>query len=58
VISASTYTSFYDIDTSVSRRWDASVSNGVICLDVNVGGTVVVGNRRGRASDAASTDGD
>jgi len=36
----------------------ASTSNGVICVDLNVGGTVVVGNRGGRASDAASTDGD
>jgi len=50
IISAASFTNYYDIDTSTSRRWDAGRVNGVLCISLRTPGTVVVGNRNGRTA--------
>lgn len=35
LISAMAFVKFYDIDTSVTRRWAATVEDGVLCVDLN-----------------------
>lgn len=54
VIAGTAFVRFYDIDTSVSRRWDAYIEDGVLCIDLNGNPTDVSSNRTGsRKRDAA-----
>jgi hypothetical protein len=48
VISAMAFTKFYDIDTSITRRFDAYLDDGVLCVDLTQDGTPVGGNRRAK----------
>ncbi len=47
VISAMAFTKFYDIDTSVSRRWPCYMDGNVLCVNVSSPGiTITSDNRR------------
>jgi hypothetical protein len=45
VISAMAFTKFYDIDTSLTRRFDAYLEDGVLCVDLKTAGLPVGGTR-------------
>lgn len=47
MVAGSAFTKFYDIDTSVSRRFAARMDDGVLCVDLDRG-TEIVGNRSRR----------
>lgn len=52
--SGSAFTKHYGIDTTVSRRWTPTWSEGILQVDLNQEGSVVVGNRsssKGNRSD-------
>jgi hypothetical protein len=34
VVSAMAFTRYYEIDTTVTRRWEAYVEDGVLCVDL------------------------
>jgi hypothetical protein len=49
VISAMAFSHFYEIDTTLTRRWPAYVEDGVLCIDlINGAGIPVTSNRAGR----------
>lgn len=50
VLSATAFTQFYDIDTSISRRFKPYVQDNMLCIDLNGPSVEVVGNRSKRAS--------
>jgi hypothetical protein len=41
VVSAMAFTKFYDIDTSTTSRWPATIEDGVLCTDISAPGTPV-----------------
>lgn len=45
VLSATAFTQYYEIDTSVSRRWEPTLVGGVLCIDLRGHSTAVRGNR-------------
>ncbi|PZS13022.1 MAG: hypothetical protein DLM57_17740 [Pseudonocardiales bacterium] len=45
LISAMAFTKFYDIDTSVSRRWAAHLDAGILCADISTAGIAISRNR-------------
>lgn len=45
ILSATAFTQYYDIDTSVSRRWEPYVEDGVLCINLKGASSVVRGNR-------------
>lgn len=53
ILSASAFTQFFDIDTTVSRRYKPYEQNGMLCIDVRGPRVEIVGNRskRGDSSD-------
>ena len=64
VVSAAAFCAHYSIDTTVSRRWDAYLEDGLLCADLSVGGTPVTSNRastgqsNGNASSEEHDEGD
>lgn len=49
ILSATAFTQAFDIDTSVSRRFDPFVEDGMLCIDFNGPSTVIQGNRTKKA---------
>ena len=45
ILSAAAFTQYYDIDTSVSRRYKPYEQDGMLCIDLNSDSVVVRGNR-------------
>jgi hypothetical protein len=45
MVSGLAFTKYYDIDTSVSRRYVAEMRDGVLCVDLKKEGHVVTSNR-------------
>lgn len=46
LLSASAFTQYYGIDTSVSRRWRPTLKDGILCIDLNGDSAEVHGNRK------------
>lgn len=55
LVSATAFMDAYDIDTSVSRRYEPFEENGMLCIDFNGNFTEVRGNRSKNMAD--STEG-
>lgn len=45
ILSATAFTQAFDVDTSVSRRFEPFVEDGMLCIDLNGPSTVIQGNR-------------
>lgn len=45
ILSATAFTQFYDIDTSVSRRYKPFEQDGMLCIDLNGPSVAIRGNR-------------
>lgn len=45
ILSGSAFTQYYEVDTSVSRRWEPQLRDGILCIDLNGPSTEVRGNR-------------
>ncbi|MEV7970047.1 hypothetical protein AB0O34_29290 [Sphaerisporangium sp. NPDC088356] len=45
IVSGTAFTKYYNIDTSVSRRWTSYIDDGILCIDLKQSGTVVTSNR-------------
>lgn len=45
MISGTAFANYYEIDTSESRRWDAYVDDGILCVDLKGEFTAISGNR-------------
>jgi hypothetical protein len=58
VMSATAFTQYYDIDTSVSRRYKPYEQDGMLCIDLRGSSVKVVGNRTKRTADDDSEDQD
>ncbi|MGY2151363.1 hypothetical protein ACW9HM_18005 [Nocardia gipuzkoensis] len=56
VLSATAFTQYYDIDTSISRRYKPYLHEGMLCIDLKGPSAEVVGNRTKRKS-SAETEG-
>jgi len=54
VMSATAFTQFYEIDTSISRRYKPYEQDGMLCIDLKGPSVEVVGNRSKRAPDESS----
>lgn len=50
LVSATAFMKTYDIDTSVSRRYDPFEEDGMLCIDFNGSSTEVTGNRKPKSS--------
>lgn len=57
VLSATAFTQYYDIDTTVSRRWEPYMDANMLCIDLKSKSTVIRGNRTKKepATDEAAT---
>lgn len=51
VLSATAFTQFYEIDTSVSRRWEPHLRDGILCIDLKGPSSIVRGNRAKKEED-------
>ena len=58
IVSATAFTQAYDVDTSVSRRYEPFVEDGMLCIDLNGPSTEVHGNRTKAAADRTGEDSD
>lgn len=56
MISGTAFVNYYEIDTSVSRRWDAQVIDGLLCVDLKDEFTEIHGNRAPRPDGDAAPD--
>lgn len=56
ILSASAFTQFYDIDTTVSRRWKPYEEQGMLCIDLRSPSVEIVGNRGKRTADGSADD--
>ncbi|MBD8661480.1 hypothetical protein IFT72_14925 [Frigoribacterium sp. CFBP 8754] len=45
VLSATAFTQYYDIDTTVTRRWEPYMDAGMLCIDLKGPSAIVRGNR-------------
>jgi len=45
ILSATAFAQAFDVDTSVSRRFEPFVEDGMLCIDLNGPSTVIQGNR-------------
>jgi hypothetical protein len=45
LISGTAFVHYYGIDVTTSRRYPVTVEDGILCIDLKEGGTVIVGNR-------------
>lgn len=51
MLSATAFTQAYEIDTSVSRRYEPFEEDGMLCINFNGPSTEVRGNRRAKTSE-------
>lgn len=58
ILSATAFTQYYDIDTSVSRRYKPYEQNGMLCIDLNGPSVEVRGNRAKRIEQTDSGEHD
>ncbi|MFX1757506.1 hypothetical protein [Rhodococcus sp. As11] len=58
IMSATAFTQFYDIDTTISRRYKPYEQDGMLCIDLNGPSVEVVGNRSKRTTDSQPEGGD
>ncbi|MGK7222776.1 hypothetical protein ACSNO4_08260 [Kocuria flava] len=56
IISATAFTAHYGIDTTATRRWKPFVEDGMLCVDLTTGGTVITGNRTKSMNSAEAAD--
>lgn len=56
VMSATAFTQYYDIDTSVSRRYKPYEKDGMLCIDLQGPSVKVVGNRSKRTAEDDTED--
>lgn len=59
ILSATAFTQYYDIDTTVSRRWEPYKEGDMLCINLNSKSTVIRGNRSKKepeGSNRANTD--
>lgn len=52
VMSATAFTQYYEIDTSISRRYKPYEQDGMLCIDLRGSSVKVVGNRSKRSSES------
>lgn len=57
LVAGATFTQYYKIDTTVSRRWVPFVEGGVLCIDLSKPGQTVSSNRSGRSLKEDTQDG-
>lgn len=55
ILAGTAFTQYYNIDTTVSRRWIPTLRDGVLCIDLKQEGVVVTSNRN-RAAVQGSVD--
>jgi hypothetical protein len=55
ILSATAFTQYYDIDTTLSRRYKPYLSDGMLCIDL-AGESVVVRGNRTKSTDSEDTD--
>ncbi|MCT2586047.1 hypothetical protein [Actinophytocola gossypii] len=48
LVAGTAFTKYYGIDTTMARRFPATMDDGVLCIDLSQPGTVVSSNRKGR----------
>ncbi|WP_068483811.1 hypothetical protein [Pseudoclavibacter helvolus] len=48
ILSATAFTQFYEVDTTITRRWQPYVEDGVLCIDLKGPSAEVRGNRAKR----------
>lgn len=56
LVSATAFMQAYDIDTSVSRRYEPFEEDGMLCIDFNGDFTEVRGNRRPKTNEGDDAD--
>ena len=52
ILSATAFTQYYDIDTTVSRRWEPYKDGDMLCIDLKGKSAVIRGNRTKKDTDA------
>lgn len=52
LLSATAFAQAFDLDTSVSRRFEPFVEEGMLCIDFSGPSTVIQGNRTKKSADA------
>lgn len=57
VVAGTAFVQYYDIDTSVTKRWAPTVKDGILCVDLKEAGTEIVGNRSSRKPHDALSEG-
>ncbi|NJC15644.1 hypothetical protein F4558_005470 [Micromonospora profundi] len=55
IVAGMAFTKYYGIDTTISRRWPATMQDDVLCIDLKQEGTVVTSNR-GRSTDVEEVE--
>lgn len=58
MLSGTAFFKYYKIDTSEARRYPATMTDGVLCLDLSQEGTVVTSNRSGSGARTQHDHGD
>lgn len=59
MVSGTAFFKYYKIDTSEARRYPATLNDdGILCLDLSSGGTIVTSNRRGTGKKTQDNDAD
>lgn len=56
VLAATAFTLYFDIDTTVSRRWTPYEKDEMLCIDLKGKSVEIHGNRTKRASEASSEE--
>lgn len=51
LLAGTAFTTYYGIDTSVSRRWVPKMQDDILCIDLKEPGVEIIGNRGSRKSD-------
>ena len=51
ILSATAFTQYYDIDTTVSRRWEPYEKDGILCIDLKSHSVEVRGNRSKKSAE-------
>jgi len=58
LVSGTAFVHHYGIDVTATRRYPVTVADGILCIDLKEGGTVITGNRsnqNGRARNGAAS---
>ncbi|MEU0521717.1 hypothetical protein [Streptosporangium sp. NPDC006007] len=56
LLAGTAFTTFYGIDTTVSRRWTPTMEDGILCIDLKKHGVEIIGNRGARRTDGSQDD--